>query len=1049
VISGDTLLRTPHHEIPVAAKPAQVNPRFEDILRGSAMMRFVPEAHYARLRDSFTEERHEFGEVIVRQGAPADAFYILVSGRARVLKANTGGDELALGRLAPGDEFGESALLEGGTRAASVRASTTVEVLRLDRARFLDLARELPALREAMELLARWRSLHAFLYEFSNFGRLPAPALSALMAELEPLQVRKGERIVREGDSAGPMYVLRAGRVWAYSGARENPVHRAFYREGEYFGELAMLNDAPRAASAEAVSDCELMLLQPASVTRLRTRFPEFDKLLTERIAQYHGAGEARIPLDFAEELLPADVRVSDKTADAVADTDASIKPSKRARIRRFPHVAQIDEMDCGAACFAMVCRHFGRAVSLSRIRELCQTASDGTSLKALCTAGNELGLAARAIKVSPQHLDQMPLPAICHWEGNHWVVVYRVEADRVHIADPARACLTLPRAEFLKKWTGYAALFDYTHEFENAPESAPGLAWLWPFLREHASELRLATGLAALVSVLGLLFPVFTQFVVDKVIVDSDLDLLAVMLPAMVAVLVFLLLASVIQQYLLSFIAVRIDSAVLDFLTRRLLALPMSYFKSRRTGDIQRRLDGARQLRQFLVDRGVDGLLACVQLLGCLALMAVYSLQLTWLFLLVAPLYAGLMVFSKKVLRPLFSDLESAYGRYASHQIDAIKGIEAVKAAGAESSFRDDMLSAFLKVSQQQFRGNFTMMSYQSALQAVGFMATVLFLWAGAQRVVAGEMTVGTFVAFSSIMAMASSAILRALGVWDGLQFMSVLLNRLNDVIEPEPEQGRDRSRLAPVRSLEGHIRLHDVGLRFGGPQSPEILSSISLEIPPGKTYALVGRSGCGKTSLVKLICGLLDPTAGEIYFDRIDSRTLNHRDLRRQIGFVLQENHLFDNTILNNIAFGDPQPDMKRVLWAAQMANAHDFIQRLPLGYESRIGETGLAISGGQRQRIAIARAIYDDPPVLIFDEATSALDTESERAIQKNFAQLTRGRTCLVIAHRLSTIRDADRIVVMDAGRIAEVGTHDELMEKRGLYFYLSSQQIGPGQ
>ena len=1011
-------------------------------------MKFVPEAHYVRLRDSFTYARYEFGEVIVRQGDSADAFFMLVSGRARVLKTSASGVELALNRLAPGDEFGEGALQEGAVRAASVRASTTVEVLRLDRARFLELANELPALREAIELLARWRSLHTFLYEFSNFSRLPAPALRALIGELQPLSVRKGETILREGEPAGPMYVLRAGRVWIYSGARENPLHRAFYRDGEYFGELAMLNEAPRAASAEAISDCELLLLSTDSVRQLRTRFPEFDRLLLERIAQYRGDGEARIPLDFAEELLPADARISNKTADAVESADASAS-LPRAAIRRFKHIQQIDEMDCGAACFAMVCRHFGRAVSLSRIRQLCHTATDGTSLSALCAAGTELGLAARALKISPQHLEQTPLPAICHWEGNHWVVLYRVDAENVYISDPARACMRLPRSEFLKKWSGYAALFDYTQEFAHAPESAPSLAWLWPFLRAHAAELRLATGLAALVSVLGLLFPVFTQFVVDKVIVDADLNLLSIMLPAMVAVLVFLLLASLIQQYLLSFVAVRIDSAVLDFLTRRLLALPMSYFKSRRTGDIQRRLDGARQVRQFLVDSGVDGLLACVQLLGCLGLMAVYSLQLTLMFLLVAPLYAGLMLFSQKVLRPLFSELESAYGRYASHQIDAIKGIEAVKAAGAESSFRGDMLAQFLKLSQQQFRGNFTMMSYQSALQAVGFMATVLFLWAGAQRVVSGAMTVGTFVAFSSIMAMASSAILRALGVWDGLQFMSVLLNRLNDVVEPEPEQGFDRSRLAPVRSLEGHIRLHNVGLRFGGPQSPEILSAISLEVPAGKTYALVGRSGCGKTSLVKLICGLLEPSTGEIYFDRIDSRTLNHRDLRRQIGFVLQENHLFDNTILNNIAFGDPQPDMKHVLWAAQMANAHDFIQRLPLGYESRIGETGLALSGGQRQRIAIARALYYDPPVLIFDEATSALDTESERAIQKNFAQLTRGRTCLVIAHRLSTIRDADRIVVMDAGSIAEVGTHDELMEKRGLYFYLASQQVGPGQ
>jgi HlyB family type I secretion system ABC transporter len=1026
-----------------------VDSRFEEVLRASAIMRFVPDEHYARLRDSFTQEHFEFGELIVRQGDVADAFFILVNGRARVLKQAAGDGELALNRLLPGDEFGEGALLDGGVRAASVRASTSVDVLRLARDRFAALATEFPALRGALELLSRWRTLHTFLYESSNFGRLPAPALRALMAEFKPARAAKGECILRENDPAGPMYLIRSGRVWVYSGPRENAVHRAFYRDGDFFGELAILNDAPRAATAEAVSDCELLLLEPASVSALRSRFPEFERLLGERLAQYQGTSAARVPLDFAEELLPADAQVSDKTAGVDASDDTDDSANRRSTIRRFEHVTQIDEMDCGAASLAMVCRHFGRKVSLSRIRELCHTASDGTSLKAICAAASELGLAARALKVSPGHLDQMPLPAICHWEGNHWVVVYRVTRDRVYMADPARACHKLPRAEFLKKWSGYSALFDYTQAFENAPESAPGLAWLWPFLSEHRSVLRMALGLAALASALGLLFPVFTQFVVDKVIVGHDLDLLTVLLGAMVAALVFLLLASLIQQYLLSFIAVRIDSAVLDFLTRRLLALPMRYFRSRRTGDIQRRLDGARQLRQFLVEHGVDGLVAAVQLLGCIALMTLYSPKLAGMFLLVAPLYGALMVYSRRVLRPLFSDLEAAYGRYASHQIDAIKGIEAVKAAGAELSFRDDILAQFLMVSQQQFRGNFTMMSYQSALQAVGFIATVLFLWAGAHAVVAGELTVGAFVAFSSIMAMASSAILRALGVWDGLQFMSVLLNRLNDVLEPEPEQGHDRSRLAPVKSLEGHIRLHQVGLRFGGPEAPEILSSISLEIPAGKTYALVGRSGCGKTTLVKLISGLIDPTAGEIYFDRVDSRTLNHRDLRRRIGFVLQENHMFDNTIAHNIAFGDPQPDMQRVLWAAQMANAHDFIVRLPLGYETRIGETGLAISGGQRQRIAIARAIYHDPPILIFDEATSALDTESERAIQKNLTQLTQGRTCLVIAHRLSTIRDADRIVVMDAGRIAEVGSHDELMEQRGLYFYLSTQQMGPGQ
>jgi ATP-binding cassette subfamily B protein len=292
----------------------------------------------------------------------------------------------------------------------------------------------------------------------------------------------------------------------------------------------------------------------------------------------------------------------------------------------------------------------------------------------------------------------------------------------------------------------------------------------------------------------------------------------------------------------------------------------------------------------------------------------------------------------------------------------------------------------------------------------------------------------------------MAYGGILRTLGVWDNMQLANVLLNRLNDIFEQEPEQGRDRSRLAPVHSLEGRIELRGVSFKYGGPEAPNILTNITLDLAPGRMVAFVGRSGCGKTTLIKLIAGLLEPTEGTILFDHTDLKTLNYRDVRQHIGMVLQENHIFNESIAQNIAFGDSEPDLDRVLAAAQTAAAHDFIMRLPLGYETKIGESGLSLSGGQKQRIAIARAIYNNPPVLIFDEATSALDTESERAIQDNLSRLTAGRTTIVIAHRLSTIREADSIVVLEKGMVAEVGNHDQLMAQRGLYFYLSSQQLG---
>src|SRR5213594_4270665 len=639
-----------------------------------------------------------------------------------------------------------------------------------------------------------------------------------------------------------------------------------------------------------------------------------------------------------------------------------------------------------------------------------------------------------------------MPLPAIVHWEGNHWIVLYDVDAQFVRVADPGRGLRKLPRREFEAKWTGYAALFDYTPAFEQAPESKPKLAWVLPFLSGFKVILMQVLGLAIAVSFLQLLFPVFTQIVVDKVIVENDLGLLKMILLGMLAALVFVQLASLAQEYLLAFVAVRLDTAVLDFLSRKLLALPMTYFTSRRTGDIQRRLEGARQVREFAVQHGISALLAVVFLVGAVILMAMYSPLLTITFLATTPLYVGLMYLSVKVLRPLYQGVEESQGKYSSHQIDAIKGIEAVKAASAESTFRDAMLNEFLSVSQKLFKVTFIVMSWDSVLQSVGLLSTAIFLWVGAVQVIHGNLSVGGFVAFSSLTAMAYAGILRALGVWDNMQQAAVLLNRLNDIFEQEPEQGHDRSRLVPVHSLEGHLQLRGVSFKYGGPESPDILKNITLDLAPGRMVALVGRSGCGKTTLIKLIAGLLEPTEGTILFDRVDLKGLNYRDLRQKIGLVLQENHLFSDTILRNISFGDPEPDFDRVLWAAQLANAHELICRLPLGYETKIGETGLALSGGQKQRVCIARALYRDPQVLIFDEATSALDSESERAIQENLSRLMAGRSCLVIAHRLSTIREADSIVVLERGKVAEIGNHDELMARRGLYFYLSSQQLG---
>jgi HlyB family type I secretion system ABC transporter len=1021
----------------------------EPVLDTLPFFALLPPALRAVVRDRFVPIVYPFGSVIVAEGDPADGLYLLTAGRARVLKRGERGEEVSIAVLEPGDSFGEMALLGRSTRTATVRASSDVEALRLDAAAFQELTAQHPALRDHFELQVRHRILRGFFREHSAFGRLPVEALRRLLSALERVAVAPGEWIIAEGEPAGPMYVVEEGRLRVFTDEADGRRDLAYLRRGDFFGERSLLLGAPRAATVEAVSPATLLRLDPETFRALLDEHADFRRLIEERAAQYGYRHTARVPLDFARELLPAEARAAESagTPPAEVGPDEPMADGRRLgrRIRSVPLVRQVDEQDCGAAALATVCRHFGRRVSLARIRQITHTATDGTSLRALCRAAETLGLAARSVKASARNLDGLPLPAIAHWEGNHWVVVYDVDAAHVRVADPALGLRKLARGEFEAKWTGYAALFDYTDAFAAAPEGRPSVAWLWPFLRPYAGVLGRAVALAGLVSGLQMIPPIFTQLIVDRVLPEQDGGLLRVLLLAMLGVLGFMVASMAVQRYLLSFVAVRVDAASLDFLTQRLLALPMSYFTGRRLGDIQRRLAGTRQVREFLVQQGVAGLTAGFQLLAAFALMVVYSPLLAGVFLATAPVYALLMWLSARWLRPTFQDLEEAYGRYFSHQIDAIRGIETVKALGAEGIFRRQTLDQFHGLAGRLFRADFTMLCYDGAVQAVTFLSLVLFLWVGAQQVMVGALTIGALVAFNSLISLAHGPIGLLISLWDNAQLAAVLLARLDDVFEQEPEQGADRSRLMPVRSLEGRIALRGLTFRYGGPDAPAILEDVSLDVPPGKRVAIVGRSGSGKTTLMKCLAGLLTPTAGTILYDGVDLTRLDHRDLRRQIGFVLQDNHLFDDTIARNIAVSEDEPDPARVAWAARVAAAHDFVERLPLGYETRVGESGVALSGGQRQRIAIARAVYHRPSVLVFDEATSALDTEAERAIKENLDQLLMGRTAFVIAHRLSTVKDADLIVVLEQGRLVERGTHDELMRRRGLYFYLVSQQL----
>lgn len=982
--------------------------------------------------ESFAPCAAAFGTEVVRQGEPSDAFYVVLEGRARVFVTSLAGEEVTLETLERGDSFGEIGLLRGRARSATVRASTPLRLLRLDGAVFRALLARHPELRERVEDKVRLVRLRELLSARLSGPGLSGPVLERTAAATHWIEVPAGEPLLSR-DVGDDVWLVEDGRL-ELCAAEPELEPQAFLRPGDLLTSQHFAAGAARAVAREA---SRILRIPGRAWDELLEAHPVLRRAWKRMLVELAEAKPGRRPLDFAEPARPA--------AEAPAPAPAEPGPPRRRRIRRLPHVRQIDESDCGAACLAMVCRHYGGEIPLARIRSSLGSGTDGASLEDLCRAAERLGLAARPAVVSKSQLEAMPLPAILHWDGNHWVVLYRLEGDWAWIADPASDLRRIPREELERRWTGYAALLDYSRDFAAGAEQRSGLRLLLPFARPFLGLLARAAGVALVASGLQMTLPVFTQIVVDRVLVDQDVGLLHTVVAAMGAALAFLVVSLFAQRYLVSFASVRIDAASLDFVVRRLLALPLGYFTARRTGDVQRRLESVRRVRDFLLKSGSLLLTGLTQLAVALGLMLAYSPTLTLVFLGTTPLYAGLMWLSRRRLRPVFAELEEGLGRYDSTQIDALKGIETVKAIGAEAGFRRRMLSQFHSLGDLMFRSNLRVMGYDAAVQCVGIATSIVFIWVGAYQVMAGDITLGALVAFNALFSFANAPLGQALALWDEYQSSSVLLDRLDDVMTSEPEQGGS-AELRPVPSLEGGVAVRGLGFRYGGSEGTPILREVSFEARPGEFLAVVGRSGSGKSTLLKCLAGLLEPSEGSVLYDGIDARQLDLRDLRRRIGSVPQETYLFDDTIAGNIAFGEEAPDQSRILWAARAARVSEFVDALPLGFETRVGESGVQLSGGQRQRIALARALYRRPPILFLDEATSALDAETELAVQEQLEKALEHCTRIVVAHRMSTVRRADRILVLDEGRIVESGSHAELLERRGLYHHLCAQQIG---
>jgi subfamily B ATP-binding cassette protein HlyB/CyaB len=713
--------------------------------------------------------------------------------------------------------------------------------------------------------------------------------------------------------------------------------------------------------------------------------------------------------------------------------------------IRRYPFFAQQSGSDCGAACLVMVSRYWGKKFSVNRVRDIANVDRNGASLRGLSAAAESVGFSTRPVKASLDQLAKQTLPAIAHWEGKHYIVVYEITKKNVIVADPAIGQLTLTHREFLAKWTGYALLLEPTALFKDAKETTTPFWQFFELIKPYGFVLAEVFVASLLIQIFGLITPIFTQIILDRVVVQrSELTLFSIGLGLLIFG-VFRVMIIGLRQYLLDHTANKVDLALIVGFIRHTLRLPLGFFESRYVGDIVSRVQENRKIQRFLSGQALSILLDLLTVFIYVGLMFWYSWKMALVVLIIVPPFFLLALIATPFLRRISREIFNAYASESSYLIEVLSGIRTVKSTAVEQTVRwhwEELLQQEIK---KGFAGQVIGNRLQIFSNLIESLMTTALLWFGASLVIKNQLTIGQLVAFNMLLSSVISPFQRLTVLWNEFQEVTIAVERINDVLDAEPEEDLHHQARQSLPPIQGNIRFDNVTFRYHPESDINVLENLSFELKPGQMVALVGRSGSGKTTISKLVLGLYPPTDGKVLIDGQDITSLSLHSLRHQVGVVDQDTFLFGGTIRENISLGHPDAKLEAIIEAAKLAGADEFIKKLPMGYESQIGEGGGMLSGGQRQRIAIARALLGNPKLLVLDEATSHLDAESERIIQNNLIKIIGDRTTLVIAHRLSTVRHADLILVLDKGILIEQGTYEELMIKRGHYYYLNQQQL----
>lgn len=727
--------------------------------------------------------------------------------------------------------------------------------------------------------------------------------------------------------------------------------------------------------------------------------------------------------------------------------------------MKTFPIIRQLDQMDCGPTCLRMVVAHYGKRISLQDLRDLSGINRNGVSLLGISQAAEKIGFKTLPAKFDLPKLREIELPIILHWEQNHFVVLYRIKKNTFFIADPAKGLISFTENEFAAHWSqtqtggkgqGIAMMLTPTPKFyESGEENGKILGWGY-MLRYLYRYKQLITQLfisLAVGSLLQLIAPFLTQSVVDIGISTKNLNFIYIILIAQCVLFISRMSVEFIRSWILLHISTRINISILTDFLMKLMKLPISFFDTKMTGDIMQRMNDQKRIESFLTGTTLNTIFSLFNLFLFTLVLAYYSTKIFFIFLVSSTLYSVWIIAFLKRRRELDSKRFDISAKNQSAVVQLISGMQEIKLNNCEQQKRWEWehLQAGL------FRFSIKSLSLGQVQQAGAFFINegknILITFLVAKAVIDGQLTLGGMMAVQYIVGQVNSPIEQLLGFIQQLQDAKISLERLNEINKMEEEEpaGKYLSNTLPQNKS---ICLENISFAYPGAGNEPVLNQINLDIPQGKTTAIVGMSGSGKTTLLKLLLRFYNPQKGEIKIGAGHLNQISYGLWRSQCGTVMQDGFVFSDTIAKNIAVSDEYPSMERLEHAIKVANINDLIESLPLGLNTKIGAEGNGISQGQKQRILIARAVYKDPAYIFFDEATNALDANNESVIMQNLEDFFEGRTVVVVAHRLSTVRNADNIVVLDRGKIVEQGTHDELASQKGEYYHLVKNQLELG-